>query len=298
MAVVLDTGPLIKGIPLSTLGETFYTTSSVLQEVRDKHARNSLSLKLEEIKTTEPTEEDLAYIIEFSKKTGDFTSLSTTDLQILALTCRLHRENGGTLNTTPGEIRPYQNRNKMDEWITPENFKSQDGRICLVTFDFAIQNVAIQAGIKLLNPSGMEIKFLKKWVKKCKACEEICEEVEKEFCPSCGNHSLYKISYTVDSEGRTQYYEPKNKRNNLTGTVYPIPNPKGGKNSNDVILREDQLTLMGGRQHKWNWKKPEVYDNEAVEMFGFQLHAKSGFKYGPGKRNPNERPKKNKKKKI
>ena len=295
MAVVLDAGPLIKGTDLRKLGEVFYTTTKVIQEVRDKQARQSLTIKLEELKVTEPTEEDINFVVEFSKKTGDFTSLSDTDICIIALTCKLHRENGGTFHAEPGEIRPFLNQAKMDEWITPENYKTQDDRISLVTFDFAIQNVAKQIGLKILNPGGVEIKFLKKWVKKCKACEEICEDVEKEFCPYCGNHSLFKISYTVDGNGNKKFYEPKIKRNHVVGTIFPIPAPKGGKNSEDIILREDQLLLMGGRQNKWNWKKPVVYDAESVEAFGYKLKATSGFKYGPNRKNPNEPHKKNKK---
>lgn len=296
MAVVLDAGPLIKNIDIRKLGDSFFTTSQVLSEVRDKHARSVLSLKLEEIKTSDPTEEDLQAVVEFSKKTGDFPSLSLADIGVLALAVRLHKENGGVVNESPADIRPFQNRARMDEWITPDNFKSHDGKVSLVTFDFAIQNVAIQMGIKIMNPTGLEIKFLKKWVKKCKSCFEICEDIEKEFCPECGNHSLFKISYTVDSNGNKVFYEAKNKKNDLSGTVFPLPAPKGGKNSNDIILREDQLYLMGGRQHKWNWKKPEVYDKESVEFFGHNIQAKSGFKYGPNCKNPNQKHKKIKKK--
>lgn len=295
MAVVLDAGPLIKGLDLRKLGTAFYTIPQVLQEVRDVHARQILSTKLEEIKTTEPTEEDLTYVIEFSKKTGDFSSLSDTDLRILALACRLHRESGGKLSAEPGEIKSFRNQAKLDEWITPENYKQADSRVSLVTFDFAIQNVAIQTGLKVVSNGGVEIKFLKKWVKKCKACEEICEDVEKEFCPACGNHSLVKISYSVDAAGEKKFYEPKVKRNHLTGTIFPIPMPKGGKHCEDVILREDQLFLMGGRQNKWNWKKPKVYDAESIDVFGYNLKATSGFKYGPNRKNPNEPHKKNKK---
>ena len=295
MAVVLDSGPLIKGSDLRKLGDVFYTIPQVLQEVRDSHAREKLLVKLEEIKTTDPTEADILYVIEFSKKTGDYPSLSDTDIRILALACRLHRESGGTLSDSPGEIRPFQNQAKLDEWITPENYKVQDGRVCLVSYDFAVQNVGIQAGIKLVNNGGLEIRFLKRWAKRCKSCGEVCEDVEKEFCPDCGNHTLVKVSYTVEADGSKKFYEPRIKRNLLAGTVYPIPAPKGGKNCEDVILREDQLFLMGGRQNKWNWKKPKVYDAESVDVFGHNLKATSGFRYGPHRKNPNEPHKKNKK---
>ena len=99
----------------------------------------------------------------------------------------------------------------------------------------------------------------------------------------------------MEADGSKKFYEPRIKRNLLAGTVYPIPAPKGGKNCEDVILREDQLFLMGGRQNKWNWKKPKVYDAESVDVFGHNLKATSGFRYGPHRKNPNEPHKKNKK---
>lgn len=42
-------------------------------------------------------------VLEFSKKTGDFATLSTVDLQIIALTYQLEKENVGTdhLHTEP-----------------------------------------------------------------------------------------------------------------------------------------------------------------------------------------------------
>lgn len=254
MAVVVDTGPLIKGKDIRTLGQEFYTVPQVLEEVRDKHSRAILCLRLEEIKITEPTEEDITYVVEFAKKTGDIRSLSTTDIKVIALACKLQRERGGELKESPTDMLTNNNKkhHMNDDWITPENFKAtaEDTRACILTMDFAMQNVAIQMGLRLLSLGGLEIRHLKRWVQKCRSCFDICEDPEKEFCPACGNHTLYKISYSIDAEGKTQYHEPKKLRKNLRGSVFPIPAPKGGRNNDDIILREDQLLLMGGRQNK------------------------------------------------
>jgi len=164
---VVDTGPLIKGKDIRSLGSDFYTIPQVISEVRDKHARALLSLRLEEIKITEPTEEDVAYVIEFARKTGDVRSLSNVDISVIALACKLERERGGELRPEPGDIRSNNNRshNMNDEWITPENFKSTvDGRVCILTLDYAMQNVAIQIGLRLISLGGLEIKYLKRWV--------------------------------------------------------------------------------------------------------------------------------------
>jgi len=286
MAIVVDTGPLIKGSNLRKLGEEFYTIPQVLQEVRDKNTRSSLGLKLEELKVTLPTEEDVEFVQEFARKTGDIRSLSSTDIGVIALACKLHRENGGQLAQNPGEILTNQNKaSDWNEWITPENFTQ---RVGMMSLDFAMQNVAKQLGLRVLSAGGLEIRHVKRWVQKCRACFEICEDVEKEFCPWCGNHTLYKISYSVNPKGEKVFHEPKKKKSNLQGTVYPIPLPKGGKQHDDVILREDQLYLMGGRQHKWNWTKPEAFDPDSLEAFDYKLKPKCPYKFGHKRRNPNE----------
>ena len=124
---------------------------------------------------------------------------------------------------------------------------------------------------------------------------KILDEVEREFCPDCGSHTLYKISYSVDSSGNVRYHEPRNRKVNLRGkivrsTQFPIPNPKGGKQSSDMILREDQMLLMNGRQHAWKSKqiKEDPLDLDAVEKFGLNLKKKQQHKFGHNRRNPNE----------
>ena len=284
MSVIIDAGPLIKGV--NTSGFHLTTTPEVLSEVRDKMARKALALRVEDIHTSHPTEEDVQFVVDFAKQTGDYPSLSDNDICLIALAVKAYREQGKPLKASPGVVRTNMNpsRGWDGDWVMP----TEEVSTYLMTLDFAMQNVATQMGIRVMSAQGLEIRFLKRWVLKCKACLEICPNGEKPFCPACGNHTLYKISSSVDAQGNVQYHEPKFKKRGLRGTIYSIPMPKGGRSAGDLILREDQLLMMGGRQNKWNWKTPKAYDTDALESFNIQLQKKCPFQYGHGRKNPNE----------
>lgn len=40
----------------------------------------------------------------------------------------------------------------------------------------------------------------------------VSSQMEKQFCPSCGNKSLMKMSVSVDENGVTHYHMPNRKR--------------------------------------------------------------------------------------
>merc|ERR1712072_1034541 len=110
-----------------------------------------------------------------------------------------------------------------------------------------MQNVLLQMGLQVVSVDGMLVKRVKQYVLKCEACFKQTEQMEAVFCPSCGNNTLYKVAIDV-SESGVSHYELR-KRNNLRGTKYSIPMPKGGKKHDDMILREDQLPKRQ-RSHK------------------------------------------------
>lgn len=64
---------------------------------------------------------------------------------------------------------------------------------------------------------------------------------ERLFCEDCGGNFLKKVSVYLNTDGRVTYFvNPKRKINNR-GKQYSIPNPKGGRGCQDMILREDDL---------------------------------------------------------
>mmetsp|Transcript_87215 Transcript_87215/g.244736 ORF Transcript_87215/g.244736 Transcript_87215/m.244736 type:complete len:423 (-) Transcript_87215:97-1365(-) len=99
--VVIDAGAAIKLQRLERFGGSLYTTSGVLGEVRDEHARALLRTLPEEIHVREPLPHDIAFAKQFAKATGDLGFLSQNDLRLIALTVSLQREAGGALRERP-----------------------------------------------------------------------------------------------------------------------------------------------------------------------------------------------------
>lgn len=62
--------------------------------------------------------------------------------------------------------------------------------------------------------------------------------MERKFCPKCGNNTLLRFSASTDENGNVSYTQAQ--RLTTRGTIYSIPLPKGGRNSKDLILTEDQ----------------------------------------------------------
>lgn len=90
--------------------------------------------------------------------------------------------------------------------------------IWLVSADFALQNVAVQMGIKLLSLDGRKITSIRRFIYECYLCWKkyrIYDEKVK-LCSSCGYNSLSKIAYSIDDKGcmvlhRKKGWKPNNK---------------------------------------------------------------------------------------
>lgn len=129
--------------------------------------------------------------------------------------------------------------------------------VACMTGDFAVQNVLLQMGLRLVSVDGVRIERVKSWVLRCHACYKICKDAERKFCPSCGNAALLRTSVTTTAGGHgdagtMQVHLKPNFQYRNRGTVYALPMPKPGsasggrpsgqsKNSGVPILREDQL---------------------------------------------------------
>jgi len=167
--------------------------------------------------------------------------------------------------------------------------------IASVTADFAMQNVLLQMGLRLVTPDGRRIREMHCWVLRCSACQTTSREIQRLFCPQCGNATLDKVELTIGPDGAEQY--GVRKKHNLRGTRYSLPKPKGGKKCNDPILREDVLLSKAFRRRP---KKTAVADDAWNTEFGatpatMHEHLTPGLQKGIApltnswKNNPNER---------
>ncbi len=125
------------------------TVPSVVEELRDENARTTMELMSVRV---EPPLQGLKK--EVSSKAGitrDSEELSGTDIDILA------------------KALEYSRR---EETI-------------LVTDDFAIQNTAIQLGIRVMPAAQRKIKDILIWEKQCIGCKR--RFTEGDVCPVCGS---------------------------------------------------------------------------------------------------------------
>ena len=131
------------------------TVKNIEDEIINRQSKQYYSnLKSKGLKIIEPGTESLDFIKEKAKETGDLDVLSLTDIKILALGYELQ----GTI----------------------------------ISDDFAIQNVSLYNGLKVISCSGKKIKEIRIWKYRCSACKLVINE-KSETCSICGSSDIFRI---------------------------------------------------------------------------------------------------------
>ncbi|KAK9067977.1 hypothetical protein SSX86_012088 [Deinandra increscens subsp. villosa] len=172
-----------------------------------------------------------------------------------------------------------------------------ESSVACVTADFAMQNVILQMGLRLVAPGGMQIRELHRWILKCHACFKVTMEIGRIFCPSCGNGgTLRKVAVTVGENGAI--IAARRPRISLRGTKFSLPLPQGGRDAitKNPVLREDQLPkkFLHPRTKKKNKEVDDIFATN--EMFThhtdkrapLQPPVRKALAVFSGKRNPND----------
>ncbi|XP_037784679.1 RNA-binding protein NOB1-like [Penaeus monodon] len=136
--LVADTAAFVKNVPLWEYGEEICSTPEVIGEIRDRHTKQHIQSLPVKIELKQPKPESIKFINEFSKKTGDFASLSLADIKVLALTYELEVEaHGGSdhLRSEPEKAVTEFNKPKKstgDALILPGFYypSEQEGEEC------------------------------------------------------------------------------------------------------------------------------------------------------------------------
>lgn len=190
-------------------------------------------------------------------------------------------------------------------WINCDNLEEQlaidsggqdasaedENRVGCVTTDFAMQNVLLQMGINLVSVDGRRvIKKVRRYVLRCQSCTEVTRELERLFCGTCGNSNLTRVTFDVDKEGVARLFLSSKFKPRLRGTKYPIPMPRGGRNSRDLILCEDQIdpTKLRRAAKERERRAVDVLDPDTFYKFGGAHVQERPLVVGYGARNPNE----------
>ena len=134
------------------------------------------------------------------------------------------------------------NQNNVAPAVQP-NGPSPDLRCACATTDFAMQNVILQMGMKLVSVDGRTVRRVKQWVTRCSACFTIysgndgsaigsnTKLTSRLFCSKCGSDTLERVSASVDANsGRYKLYMSQRHKKSTRGTIYSLPKP--GKVSN------------------------------------------------------------------
>jgi len=155
-AFVLDTSAFIEGYEPTGYGLELYTVPEVFDELRDTIVRMRVQAALDSGKLTveTPKEEFTGEVMRAAQEMGDFASLSTTDVSILALALQLR-----TVHVD----------------------------LTLISEDYSVQNVASRLGIKYRSVATLGISRGIVWETYCPGCHRTYDELAPgEDCPICG----------------------------------------------------------------------------------------------------------------
>lgn len=147
MRIVLDTSSLFYGFQIDGNNE-YFTTRSVLEEVRGRKMRKSIELRIDLVSVVEPDSSSVEEVSKIAKRSGDLDQLSATDIGLIAL--------------------------------------SKDREALLLTNDLGIQNVCKKMGISFQSFGGKSIRDEIEWGYRCIGCHRRFNRFLDE-CPYCGN---------------------------------------------------------------------------------------------------------------
>ncbi|CAK7237264.1 20S-pre-rRNA D-site endonuclease nob1 [Sporothrix curviconia] len=162
------------------------------------------------------------------------------------------------------------------EWITPSNLKKHKEKesvgaptqpiqrrlqAALLTSDFAMQNVALRINLNLLSPSLDRITRVKTWVLRCHGCFTVTRQMDKQFCPQCGQATLTRTSCATNgATGEFQIFLKKNFQYNKRGNVYSVPKPVHGSASGKF-----DKSVQGGRGGHNGWGRDLILSEDQQE---------------------------------
>jgi RNA-binding protein NOB1 len=203
------------------------------------------------------------------------------------------------------------------DWITPQNLtehQAKDGAIqpqihtsanrqldvATMTIDFAMQNVLLQMNLQLLSTNMQRIKNVNTKVLRCHACFNIVKQMDKQFCPRCGQATLQRVSCSTNAAGEFKIHLAKNYQYNKRGDKYSIPKPiagtantkwshgqGGGKGGwgRDLILAEDQKEYTRRAEEDKRTRARDLMDENYLPgiLTGDRGRAGGRVKVGAGK---------------
>lgn len=181
-------------------------------------------------------------------------------------------DDGGWI--TPSNVKKHKSADSNTR--TPTNKPQRTLQAAVLTSDFAMQNVALRMNLNLITPAFARITHLKTWVLRCHGCFKITKDMEKQFCPSCGQPTLMRTSCSTDEQGNFRVHLKQGFQWNNRGNVYSVPKPvhgtsngrlakhAGGQNNwgAHLVLAEDQKEYVKASDVARRQKKKDLMDDD------------------------------------
>ncbi|XP_065858242.1 RNA-binding NOB1-like protein [Euphorbia lathyris] len=290
--------------------ETVEAGNKISEENEMNNGNGDLSLILEQMRLEEGSQKGLREEPEDSCNSVDLEFSETTAMEdSLDVNANVDPE-AGEIDNFDGQQDHLDNLSETNASVDASHVTDDaseqswmlrslsESSVACVTSDFAMQNVLLQMGLRLLAPGGMQIRQLQRWILKCHACYTVTAEIGRIFCPKCGNGgTLRKVAITVGENGIT--LADRRPRICLRGTKFSLPLPQGGRDAiaKNVILREDQLP------HKYLYPKTkkkvnkegddlfvpdDIFSQNTDKKAPFRPPVRKALAVFSGKRNPND----------
>ncbi|KAI0115689.1 Nin one binding Zn-ribbon like-domain-containing protein [Nemania sp. FL0031] len=226
-----------------------------------------------------------------------------------------------TENAPIEDAKPQEEEDDEEGWITPSNLNKHQAKdqqappeqpvqrvlkVALLTSDYAMQNVLLRINLNLVSPGLARITRVKTWVLRCHGCFKVTRDMSKQFCPTCGQPTLTRVSCSTDQAGNFNIYLKKNFQWNNRGNVYSVPKPVhgsangkargpgGGKNGwgRELIFAEDQKEYERKATEQRKAKQRDLMDEDYLPsiLSGNRQATPGKIRIGAG-RNVNSRKK-------
>ncbi len=170
---VLDATAFYAGVPYTSLA-TYYTTDSVVKEVSH---RKSKSISIEglveagRLRIYNPSVKSVERVQETAQRSGDISSLSETDISVVALALEL---------------------------------KERGSDIIVISDDYAVENLSSILGIKRVSVMTGGIKKIVEWLIYCPGCGKVFRDQHPKTCDVCGSTLRRKFKSTSDTSQKTR----------------------------------------------------------------------------------------------
>ncbi|MEL6802943.1 MAG: hypothetical protein AAFO91_04070 [Bacteroidota bacterium] len=254
---------------------------------------NSLSDETQTSDTQELTETELANLGWVSKSQDVSSNMQQDDYA----DGWVGPDNFATWETSQ-HFSSASTKDRDQDFISQMRSRLELTKVGIVSGDFAVQNISLQMGIPLLSTTGKVVARLKSYVLECFSCSKLERDCSVRFCSGCGKDTLSRVTCEFGPDNQVTLFKKKHYRFHRRGLRYNIPDPKGGRKINELLLTQDcfaqpkvQAFLRKKKFHERQSRKgiEEHWDVGGVSFENSRKGNKNFFDLdiGYGRKNPN-----------